>query len=209
MFTQKKLEGLIELDGGIPETEFPQPDRIGWKYEPSSAKQREIESKYGISYWSYFFLHAYTWTLNYRLNEALRKQNTSSLSELYKKCETCLNELLDDMLPFEHQKVIRWTYLTNNKGANLLKDYIGKSILRPDFTNASKHPNPSHDYFFHINTCKDSNCKDIEPIVKKEEHVLFKSRTVFRINSCEQNVFHLEEIKSDEWDLELVENFWE
>ena len=209
MFTKEKLEELIELDGGVFWGGYGDSHRIGWRYEePSIEEQKEVESKFGVSYWSKYLLDSYAGKSAESLNRVLRNASVTPKDDLHRLNENYLNEVLDEIPSFDNKVVYRWTWFDDDE-AKYLKKYVGKLIMRPDFTSASKFKNISHSYFYEIKTCENSNCRDIEDIVKKEKHVLFKSKTVFKIISFDGETFYLEEKKENKWDLVLGDYFWE
>ncbi len=203
------IKELIELDGGIV-SDISQHRKIGCQFrEPSKDEITGIEKKYGICYWSRFLIVRYAGTVCSRLNNGLRNEGKQINDKFCQKYKIYLNQSLDEISSHNDQTVWRW--IDKPEIISYLKKCVGMKIMIPQFLSTSTYKNEANTAFFKIKTCQNSNGKYIAEIVNKpaEREVLFKSNTVFEILGYKHDTVVMQEKKSEKYDLNLGENFWE
>ncbi len=200
---------MIELDGGVDWCAS-QYRKLGWRFtEPSDEEIEEFNQNSPIDYWSKFLIDAYAGATCFKLNKGLREERWIDADEFCQLYKFHLNESLDEIQSQDNQTVWRWLNLPD-EAFEFLKDYEGQKIMIPHFLSTSNYKNSGYSTFFEIETCEDSNGRYIAEIVDKlhEGEILFKSNTVFEVNSSDDDTIYMTEVKSAEYDLILHENFW-
>ena len=210
MATIDDIKYMIELDGGVVH-DVSQHLRLGWRFvEPSKEEIEEFNTNSSINYWSKFLIDAYAGTTCFRVNSELRNQHSAEPDEFCQLYKFHLNQSLDELPAHENQTVWRWVSMSD-EGINFLKNNVGKKVMFPHFLSTSDYKNLGYSSFFEIKTCENSNARYIAEVVNKlsEREVLFKSNTVLKIDSSSQHAIYLTEVRTDEYDLVLHQNFWE
>lgn len=203
------INRMIELDGGVDWCAS-QHHKLGWRFsEPSEEEIKEFNQNFPIDYWGKFLIDAYAGTTCFKLNSGLRQERWIDADEFCQLYKFHLNESLDEIQTYDKKTVWRWSNIPE-EAFEFLKDYEGQKIMIPHFLSTSNYKNSGYGTFFEIETCENSNGRYIAKIVAKlpEAEILFKSNTVFEINSSDDDTIYMTEIKSDEYDLVFYENFW-
>jgi hypothetical protein len=203
------IKRLIALDGGVDRC-VSQYQKLGWRfYEPSREEIEEFNQRSSVDYCSKILIDAYAGATCFKLNSGLREERWIKADEFCLLYKFHLNESLDKIDSHDNQKVWRRLNIPN-EAFDFLRTYVCHKIMIPQFLSTSNYKNSAYSSFFEIETCENSNGRYIAEIVDKlsEGEILFKSNTVFEINSCDSDTIYMTEVKSDEYDLVLYENYW-
>ncbi|GJM16900.1 MAG: hypothetical protein DHS20C13_22270 [Thermodesulfobacteriota bacterium] len=188
--------------------------KFGWLLSRQSDEEKlELENTYKLSYWSRYLLACYAGLSYEYLNQGLRYEKWIPCTDFCREYKFYLNKVLDDLPSYNSETVWRWVVI-EEEGFEYLKNFVGKTIMTPQFLSTSTYKNESgYQRFFRIETQKsNSSAKYICPILGKskasEKEVLFKSNTVFEIIDYDNDTIYMKEYFSEKGSLILYEYFW-